>query len=165
MANKYIKKLPIIDKNEFLIAIHNLGTSIRGLSRDGLVSVTEKTIRRYLNKGEMPEYLIKEIALALNIPYAALLKHKDENTDLRVEMIIDSCVPVEMIDNGEIHIVLWVPKDKVYKILFPTLTNKRLFLGGFIVKNKNDLSYLFDYVWESKKDKLHTLKERSKVNE
>ena len=63
MNTEFVK----VDKERFINTITQRNFSIRKLGKDRYIDRTEKTIRNYLNSGEMPADLLDRIALTINI--------------------------------------------------------------------------------------------------
>ena len=65
MANRYIEKAPL-DGTQLLEEIHNAGYTLRKLAM--AVGVSDRTIREYIKKNEIPVYLIQKINKILLFP-------------------------------------------------------------------------------------------------
>ena len=72
MANRALLDIVKIDKWLVMELIHDNGLSIAKLGEDPRVNRCEKTIRRWLNRWEMPKSLLLSIAQVLGISYSVL---------------------------------------------------------------------------------------------
>lgn len=79
MANKGLpeEEMITIDKIDFINFLHEHYVSIRDLGEMEEIGRNEKTIRRYLNDGQMPKWLYKTIVRCVS-PYRKVIDAENE---------------------------------------------------------------------------------------
>lgn len=72
MPNRNMPTVPIIPKHDFMKYIYASGHTILELGMDERIDRNEKTIRRWITKGEMPEFLLSRISTVIGVPIEQL---------------------------------------------------------------------------------------------
>ena len=111
MANREIPKVPI-KRERFLEVLRARGSNVRKLGKAyNEIQRTEKTIRRCLDEGKMPQDLLERIARFLNVHPNYLAGINDEKAD-RIENI---CLHYRRHEMGEFKAFDWVKAAELIK--------------------------------------------------